>query len=477
MHSFTDTITALATAAGHSAIAIIRISGKNAITIADTYFQSTKGKNKKLSKAKSHSIHFGTFTDENGNAIDDVVLLLYRNPASYTGEDSIEICCHGNPQLIERIMGVLLKKCRMAEPGEFTHRAYMNGKLDLNQAEAVNDLILAKTSKAEDIAYKQLKGSLSGFLKELLHKITQLRIKLELMIDFADQDLPQIASHDLRKELDFIRKDMLRLMSDASYGMYVREGIKVCLIGEPNTGKSSIFNAFLKNQRAIVTPHPGTTRDYLEEVISLSGYSVILYDTAGIRFTENEIEIIGIEQARELASQSDVVLYVFDADKIEENTALRFPEFETRILYIANKIDLAGFDTMPTDSEWRKLIASRANFRDLNDDMIDVLSNMIPCSTVFPTGLSFLKKAILSKCMLPLKLPERPLITNMRQANALRKSLVSINKALDALDADSGYEFIAFDLIEASSALEEILGIVSPDEVLNQIFAGFCIGK
>ncbi|HQB98669.1 MAG TPA: tRNA uridine-5-carboxymethylaminomethyl(34) synthesis GTPase MnmE [Candidatus Cloacimonadota bacterium] len=330
-----DPISARITPAGSSAIAVIRISGFKALEIVAGYFDNPD----KLLKARSHSIVFGTFKDETGIPLDEVLISVFRAPHSYTGEDVAEINCHGNPLIAERILGVLLLKSRLANPGEFTLRAYLNSKLDLSRAEAVNDLIQAGSSKASMAALMQVKGYLSRHLESLLDELADARLRCELAIDFADQDLPQIDTNDLRRRILEIRQRACALYEEGSHARKLREGIRICLAGAPNAGKSSLFNAFLKQNRAIVTPQPGTTRDYLEESFSLEGYPVVLLDTAGIRESQDSIEREGIKRSLELMHGADIILYLYEED------APDFPEelgnLQDKVIFAA--IDKAGY--------------------------------------------------------------------------------------------------------------------------------------
>ncbi|PKN79497.1 MAG: tRNA uridine-5-carboxymethylaminomethyl(34) synthesis GTPase MnmE [Candidatus Cloacimonetes bacterium HGW-Cloacimonetes-1] len=468
MQTLFDTICAVITPPGHSAVAMLRISGNRSIEIVCRFFSN----HAKLQKAASHTMHYGTFRDNAGTAIDDVVCLLYRAPHSYTGEDSIEISCHGNPLIANRILGTLLGHARMATAGEFTRRAFLNGKMDLTQAEAVADVISATTIKSELAALMQIKGYLATELKNLLQRITTARIKMELAIDFSDQDLPQIDLDTQRTQIAAILNDMELLGSEG--GKYIRDGIRICLAGAPNLGKSSIFNALLKENRAIVTPHPGTTRDYIEETIALDGYPVVVYDTAGIRNTVDEIEQMGITRTHDLMQSADIILYLLDQDSSYEFS----PDFnEERMIWVWNKIDLAGFNGLPSQEDWERYLMSLQLRLPHEVDDEPIVMNIIPCSTVLPDGLTALTDAILSKLSLPRDIENRPLITNTRHLAALQRSRTAIQAALQAMDCDAGYEFVAFDLIEASSALEEILGVISTDDLLDSIFTNFCIGK
>jgi tRNA modification GTPase len=441
-----DVICARITAAGIAAIAVIRICGKGCIPLVAKYFRPAD----KLLKAAPNSVIFGTFYDPDSNmALDEVLLSVFHAPKSYTGEDTVELSCHGNPALTDRILTALLSRARLANPGEFTLRAYLNGKMDLSQAEAVNDLILASSSKAETAALMQIKGYLGKHLSELLQDIQDARLRCELAIDFSDQDLPQIDVQDLGWRLANILSTARALQEEGRSGIKLREGIKICLAGAPNSGKSSLFNAFLKQKRAIVTPHPGTTRDYLEESFSLSGYPIVLYDTAGLRDSEDEIEKEGIARSYALIQNADLILYLYEGDFTE------LPEdwqaFQDKLICVAAKADIYPQRHIP--------------------------QGHVESSALCPNGLKALSDAILQRLKLPAVNLEHPLITNVRHLAALSRSISALEAAQAALQQELGWEFIAFELILAVSALEEILGLTPSDELLGRIFDEFCIGK
>ncbi len=474
MYSQSDTIAARITAPGSSAVGVIRVSGKEAIPIVAEFFQPST----RLTKAKTHTIHYGTIHTQSGIPLDEVLVSIFRSPNSYTGEDCVEISAHGNPHILSQILENLLGKCRMAEAGEFTQRAYLNGKIDLSQAEAVNDLINAKTSKSESSALAQLKGHLATHLKSMLQRITNLRIKLELMIDFGDQDLPQIDESLLASELLEIISDLKKIYQDGARGKYIRDGIKLCLAGAPNAGKSSVFNSFLDAERAIVTPHPGTTRDYLEEIVSLCGYALVIYDTAGIRNPDSDIEKIGIDRTHALMQEADLILYLIDYQRLQDiDIWMDIPKPDPKIIYAINKIDLAMDGSFLQPEKWQSMVDTMLALYTHNPVAQDIIRSSMPCTTMLPDGLSIVKNAILERLDLHTQDDESPLITNTRHLAALSKSLASIENAQRALISGNGYEFVAFDLIESSSALEEILGVITPDDILEQIFSSFCIGK
>ncbi|MDZ4181363.1 MAG: tRNA uridine-5-carboxymethylaminomethyl(34) synthesis GTPase MnmE [Candidatus Cloacimonadaceae bacterium] len=458
MISLSEPIVALITPAGSSAIAVLRLSGKNSVGIVAQHFRPRK----KLLKAPTHRLIHGIFHDSAGLPIDEVLVSVFRAPHSYTGEESVEISCHGNPHLATRILKALLLNARHAKAGEFTLRALMNGKLDLARAEAVNDLIRAGSIQAETAALMQTQGILSRHLKGILDEISEARMRSELAIDFSDQDLPQIDLIDLQTRIDALCAKTRELCAEGNQGRYIRDGIRICLAGAPNSGKSSLFNAFLKHNRAIVTPHPGTTRDYLEESVSLRGYTLVLYDTAGLRESTDEIERHGIDRSLELMQEADLVLYLIPVDAVPVNESTRFDlpdlnaEIAAKCLFVLSKTDLL-------EAKELEAMLTTAAFT--------------PASSVDVHGLDALADAIIARFDLPRDLINRPLVTNTRHLAALQRCQVSLEQARQALSEDAGFEFVAFDLISASSAIEDILGVITPDDMLERIFGNFCIGK
>ncbi len=440
-----DIICARITAGGSAAISVLRISGKGTIELVSEFFSPPK----KLLKAPGNSIVYGNFHDGSGRIIDEVLLSVFRAPHSYTAEDSIELSCHGNPSIAERILGILLSKARLANPGEFTLRAYLNGRIDLSQAEAVNDLITAGSSKAETAALMQIKGFLGRHLSEILDRIREARLRCELAIDFADQDLPGIDLEDLKDRIRGILRDAEALYTEGSSGIKLREGVKICLAGAPNAGKSSLFNALLKQNRAIVTPMPGTTRDYLEESFSLRGYPIVLWDTAGLRDSDDSIEQEGIARSYALMREADLILMLYEGDFPGIGDELR--DFESKIIPLASKADIVSYPKLP--------------------------EGHVSISVEIKDGLSDLAEMIIRRLSLPSKIIDRPLITNSRHLAALSRGISSLRDALTALDLDAGFEIIAFELISAASALEDILGVLPTDELLGKIFSEFCVGK
>lgn len=447
MEYFRDTIAAISTPTGTGAIHIIRLSGEDAFEIVNTLLRNRDIKRSAARKAIFTKLY------HNSELLDEVVLTKFESPGSYTGEDMVEISCHGNQYLAERILEILLLHARLALPGEFTQRAYMNSKLDLTQAEAVGDLLSAKTRFAQKSALNQLEGKLASYIKPFLEQLTKYRIELELEIDFSEDDTGELDLIEMSSALKEL-SGKLRILSESGHnGIILREGYRVCLAGQPNVGKSSIFNKMLSTERAIVTPEPGTTRDYLEEALSLDGFLVRLYDTAGIRNAGNEIEQIGIRRSFDIMKDADLLVYVYSKEEIREVTDQDIAT--TKMIKVVNKIDLLDEKEI---QEYRS-------------------KGYIPASTETRDGLEELKKAIVDNIDIdPESFPEA-LLTNNRQIAAVLKSVENIDQAIMSIEAGMSVEFIAFDLQEASRNLEDIIGVISSDDILNQIFAGFCIGK
>lgn len=444
-----DTITALATPTGSGALHIIRVSGEDAIEQVAKIFQPAN----KLLKAKSHSLVYGKIISEN-KLLDEVLCSVFRAPNSFTGEDCVEISCHGSMFVASSILSALQKSIRLANPGEFTLRAYLNNRIDLTRAEAVNDMIQAKTRKAQTLAINQLDGSLFKRISLLLDKLFHFRVQLELEIDFLDDDIPEIDLDKLRQELSELKLELEALVSSGRQGRIIREGLKVSLIGKPNVGKSTIFNKLLESERAIVTPIPGTTRDYLEEVIALEGYLIRVYDTAGIRETQDTIEKLGIERSQEVIENSDYVLYITDGtDSLEDYQAFVQDIEPAKIIKVLNKTDILPPDILNYYDDYIHTFASSA------------------------AGIQALKEALLDKIRLTDQELESGLLTNSRQISAVEKSITSLEQAIVSIDSSMGYEFTAFDLKEASAYLEEVIGKITDDDLLNSIFDNFCIGK
>jgi len=446
-----DTISAISTPVGIGGISVLRVSGENSIPVVEAIFHSKK----KLSIIESHKATFGRIYD-NDQLVDEVLTTVFRAPRSYTGEDVVEISCHGSTFVTNHILEMLLRKTRLADPGEFTQRAFLNDRIGLTQAEAVGDILTAKTKISHLAAMQQFEGSLRNRIEKLLQKIIEFRTVLELEIDFVEQGLEQLDKEDLAKQLNELLHELKNLANTGTEGMILKDGLKVSLVGAPNVGKSSIFNAFLETERAIVTPHPGTTRDYLEEAISMQGYLVRFFDTAGIRQTSDDVEKIGIERSYSIIKDSHKVLFIIDGkENLAEYEKLIGLIPEENIIKVLNKTDLF-------------LEKELTDFKE---------KDYIFCSATDPTGLEELKNILLKDIQISQEELHSGILTNTRQIAAVKKTIGSTEKAIESLQNDFGYEFTAFDLKEASTSLEEIIGRVTTDDILNQIFENFCIGK
>jgi tRNA modification GTPase len=368
----------------------------------------------------------------------------------------VEISCHGNQFVAERILSALLRKVRWALPGEFTQRAFLNNKIDLTQAEAVADLLAAATVNSQRLALNLLEGKLAVKINNLLQILTHYRLLLELEIDFSEDTEGELDYKELSRSLTALESDLARLAASGHDGMILRDGFRVCLVGQTNVGKSSIFNRILETERAIVTPIPGTTRDYLEEALALEGFLIRLFDTAGIRHTDNVIEKIGIERSYEIIRNAHLIVYVSDGGEDTEDLKILMELAEReKIIKVLNKSDIvpAGLQQQFIQKDY------------------------ILCSAVEKGGLFSLKKALLSKTGInPDKIPEI-LLSNTRQIAAVQKAGENVRQAQKAVQDGISAEFIAFDLQEASKNLEDITGVITTDAILDQIFSGFCIGK
>jgi tRNA modification GTPase len=444
-----DTISAISTPVGVGGISIIRVSGSDSINVVSEHFTSN------LSSVKSHTAVFGKFTVDD-QIIDEVLITVFKAPNSYTGEDVVEISCHGNPFVTNKILEILLFKTRLADKGEFTQRAFFNNKIDLIKAEAVSDLLDAKTMVSHRSAIEQLEGSLSNKIKKLLQKLTEFRTLLELEIDFSESGDAEVNVEKLKNDVADFKQELKNLANSGAEGRILREGLKVSLVGAPNVGKSSIFNRFLETERAIVTPIAGTTRDYLEEAVSLEGYLIRIFDTAGIRSSSDEIEKIGIERSYDIIRSSDKVLFItVEEENTEELNKLKQMIDESKIIKILNKSDELKIEEIDKFKKKGYLI----------------------CSAVKEEGLREIKDKLLADIRISDEELHSGILTNTRQISAVKKALDSVGKALDSLEAQLGFEFTAFDLQVASSSLEEIIGRITTDDILNDIFDNFCIGK
>jgi tRNA modification GTPase len=446
-----ETIIALATPPGIGAIAVIRISGSESINAIDHIFSGKQ----RVKDAKSHTIQYGKIKDQD-EIIDDVLISVFRAPNSYTGEDSIEISSHGSPLIVQRIISLILEKSnsRLAEPGEFSKRAFLNNRIDLTQAEAVADLINSRTSVSLRGFRNQLDGLLSSRVSSLRKKLIDATSFIELELDFAEENIEFASRNELGDRINEILQEIEFLLQSYNYGKVIREGVNVAIIGEPNVGKSSLLNYLLKESRSIVSEIPGTTRDIIREEISIDGLLFKLYDTAGIRISEDKLEIEGVERSREVMRKADLILFIGDVNTGFSNLiATEIPSLNpnARIIKVLNKIDL--------DAE--KKFTEDIRISAINGEGIIQLLNILK-NVAYKEGTYTEKDAI---------------VTNLRHYNCLRKAEENIIKSIKTLHANLSGEFLASDLRAAESALAEIVGDITSEDVLNNIFSKFCIGK
>ncbi len=467
----TETIVALATPSGAGAIAVIRISGKDAITIASSVFESVSGKN--IAAQKTHTIHLGHIVDDS-KVLDQVLLSIFKNPNSYTGENSVEISCHGSTFIQQQIIQLLLRKgARMAQAGEFTLRAFLNGKLDLSQAEAVADLISSDNEASHQIAMQQMRGGFSNEIAKLREELLNFASLIELELDFAEEDVEfadRTQFHELVNRIEFVLK---RLIDSFAIGNVIKNGIPVAIVGEPNVGKSTLLNALLNEERAIVSDIAGTTRDTIEDELNIGGIGFRFIDTAGIRETLDVVESIGIQKTFEKIEQAQVVLYLVDGLELMADGAL-----DALILAI-NK----------TQNQYPlKTILTIINKKDLISDTVIVAinkklttNNQQP-KTIFisakeKTGVDELKNTLLSFVNTGALRNNETIVTNSRHYDSLLKALDEIQKVKFGLETNLSSDLMALDIKEALYYFGEITGQVTNDELLGNIFANFCIGK
>lgn len=467
----TETIVALATPSGAGAIAVIRISGKDAITIASSVFESVSGKN--IAAQKTHTIHLGHIVDDS-KVLDQVLLSIFKNPNSYTGENSVEISCHGSTFIQQQIIQLLLRKgARMAQAGEFTLRAFLNGKLDLSQAEAVADLISSDNEASHQIAMQQMRGGFSNEIAKLREELLNFASLIELELDFAEEDVEfadRTQFHELVNRIEFVLK---RLIDSFAIGNVIKNGIPVAIVGEPNVGKSTLLNALLNEERAIVSDIAGTTRDTIEDELNIGGIGFRFIDTAGIRETLDVVESIGIQKTFEKIEQAQVVLYLVDGLELMSDGAL-----DALILAI-NK----------TQNQYPlKTILTIINKKDLISDTVIVAinkklttNNQQP-KTIFisakeKTGVDELKNTLLSFVNTGALRNNETIVTNSRHYDSLLKALDEIQKVKFGLESNLSSDLMALDIKEALYYFGEITGQVTNDELLGNIFANFCIGK
>ena len=443
-----DTIAAISTPVGEGAIALIRVSGVDAIAVADKIFRGKE----KPSRFASHAQHFGEILDGADRLIDQVMLSIHRAPASYTGEDLIEISCHGGMLVSARVLEACLRGgARPARPGEFTERAFLNGKMDLTQAEAVIDLIRARTDLALRSATEQLEGRLGDKIRKIRDDLISLLAHVDASIDFPEEGIAPDEGETLRARLDSVREEIATLLATADQGRILREGVRVVIYGATNAGKSSLLNRLLGYDRVIVSETHGTTRDTIEETVNLDGVPIRLLDTAGLRASASELEREGIARTEKSLLLADLRLHIADRN------ASRPPHFDERA-GDANEIMVLNKSDLPENSDWKDFRALR-----------------ISCVT--GEGVPQLQKEILARITRQNLRPESTVAINTRHRDCLRRALESCDCARTALGQGLPPEYVAVDVNEALRAVGEVIGAVGVDQILDSVFGQFCIGK
>jgi tRNA modification GTPase len=462
-----ETIVALASPSGAGAIAVIRISGEKALAIASQVFQSVSGKD--ITKQRTHTIHLGHIT-EDGKVYDQVLLSIFKGPNSYTGEDVIEISCHGSTFIQQQIIQLLLRKgCKMAQAGEFTLRSFLNGKMDLSQAEAVADLISSDNEASHQIAMQQMRGGFSNEIAKLRGELLNFASLIELELDFAEEDVEFADRTQFKELLNRIEFVLKRLIDSFAVGNVIKNGIPVAIVGEPNVGKSTLLNALLNEERAIVSDIAGTTRDTIEDELVINGIGFRFIDTAGIRETKDVVESIGIKKTFEKIEQAQVVILLLDAKELQvsglkfqveiEKIKNKFPQ--KPLLIIINKVDLLSKDAVE---------AIRQELETLNLKLETI-------SAKEKTGIDELKNTLLSFVNTGALRNNDTIITNTRHYDSLLKALDEIQKVKFGIQSNLSSDLMAIDIKQALYYFGEITGEVTNDELLGNIFANFCIGK
>ena len=455
-----DTIAAVATAYGEGGIGIIRISGEKALSILEEVFEFAG----ETSQIVNRRMTYGRIVDrENEQIIDEVLAIYMKGPKTYTAEDVVEINCHGSMVSLRKTLALVLRKgARLAEPGDFTKRAFLNGRLDLSQAEAVIDIIKAKTDRSFDVAMSQLEGALSLRVTEIRQKLLDLLVDITVNIDYPDEDIEELTYDKIEENILLIGEMIEKLLSTADTGRMIREGIRVAIVGKPNVGKSSLMNSLLRETRAIVTEIPGTTRDTIEEAISIRNIPVYLVDTAGIRETSDEVERLGIERSKAAFNEADFIIFIMDGSSAisdEDREIASYLDGRDSVVLI-NKNDLErGF----TNDDVRELVNDPVIIETslINNEGIEEIENHIE-ELVYGGELSQ---------------HDSTMVNNVRHIELLKQSRDSLRDAMEMTLAREALDFIEVDVRNAYDLLGEITGETVSDDIINEVFARFCLGK
>ncbi len=486
MYTLDDTIIALATPPGTGAIGVIRLSGKTAIRLVAAHF-----KGRDLTRQKGHTVHFGPIIDAKGHLLDEVLATVFVAPHSYTGEDVVEISCHGSPYILQQVMECFIDTgARLAQPGEFTLRAFLNGKMDLSQAEAVADLVASTTSAAHAVAMRQMRGGISSEIRHLREELIQFASLIELELDFSEEDVEFVDRTHLKELVYRIQRYIRSLLQSFQLGNAIRTGVTTVIAGRPNAGKSTLLNALLNEERAIVSPIPGTTRDTVEEVLNINGVQFRLVDTAGIREATDAIEALGVARTLEKVDQAAILLYVFDVLETKLDAVLsdleRLRRRDLRLLVVCNKMDTNPYfrpewlsypdlEKIPPFylNETADVAAFRATFAEL---ALPAPGQVIALAAKSGMNIPYLKEKLFDIAVGELN-TESTIISNARHYEALSKADASLSDVLHGLQTGLTTDFIAMDIRRALSFLGEIVGIVGVEDLLDSIFSKFCVGK
>lgn len=456
----TDTITAISTPTGEGAIAIVRLSGPESVVIADKVFNG-----KDLTKVESHTIHYGKLIDpETDQIAEEVMVSVMRAPKTFTREDIVEINCHGGMVSVNRVLQIILNEgARLAEPGEFTKRAFLNGRIDLSQAEAVMDLIRAKTDKAMTVALNQIDGRLSSLIRHLRQELLETVAHVEVNIDYPEyDDVEEMSQEIMTEKTKEIHGEIIKLLDVAKQGKILREGISTGIIGRPNVGKSSLMNTLVQEAKAIVTEIPGTTRDTIEEYVNVRGVPLRLVDTAGIRETDDIVERMGVERSRKVLAESDLILLMLDYNEVltEEDEKLFSAVRGLEYIVIINKSDLEqklDMSQVADLAEGKSIIATSL----LEEDGIDDLEQAI--ASIFFTG--------------ELEVNDLTYVSNARHINLLNQAKQGLEEAMEGLEIGMPLDLVQIDVRRTWELLGEIIGDTASDGLINQLFSQFCLGK
>jgi len=462
LSGFDDTICAISTPAGSGGIAVARVSGSRAVQIVSRLWQGSD-----IAAMDSHTAHYGHIADANGQLLDEVVLTLFRAPRSYTGEDVIELACHGSVWIQQQLLAALVEAgCRMARAGEFTRRAFANGRMDLTQAEAVADVIAARSQAAHHVALNHLRGNFSGRLRELRDRLLRFVSLIELELDFSEEDVNFADRAEVLALAEEIRAEVSRLADSFRQGNAIRNGVPVAIVGQANAGKSTLLNALLRDDRALVSDIAGTTRDTIEDTITLQGVLFRFIDTAGLRSTNDQIEQMGIERSYRAIDKADIVLWLIDASAPTATAEALARDIlprcaGKRLIAIVNKSDIANPDAAT-----------------------DALRALLPADTTLLSGsakntadVARIEDAITAAAALPTIGEDAVLVTNARHYEALTRAGEALDRAINALRDGISGDLLSPDIRDTLDALGEITGEITTDNILGEIFAHFCIGK